>query len=214
MKLYHYIHCPFCIRVRMGLRILNLNYESIPLRYDDEKTPIDLTGIKMLPIIQKEGQTPQNESLDILKDLDKTNIFKWEHLKEFESEINILLNKIGNHVHNLAMPYWVWTPEFDEASRKYFEDKKSVKRGPFKELRKNKDKEIPKLNDVLINELLPNLNSGFYKNSNLTIIDIMIASHLWGMYCVCEYQFPAEIHKYLQKVGQLTRFRYHEDFEK
>lgn len=213
MKLYHYVHCPFCVRVRMGLGFLNLNYESHPLRYDDEKTPVSFTGKKMLPILQHDNGSYQNESLDIIKALDTKNTLNWDFLTKHQENLDNVLNEIGGHVHNLAMPYWVWTPEFDEKSRAYFEEKKSQKRGPFKELAKKKDELIPLLNNYLETKLLSQL-SPFYQSETLTIADIMIASHLWGMYCVNEYQFPAKVHAYLMKVKELTRFNYQADFWK
>ena len=61
MKLYHYVHCPFCVRVRMGLGYLGINFESIVLAYDDEKTPVKLTGKKMLPILVSDDGKAHNE---------------------------------------------------------------------------------------------------------------------------------------------------------
>ena len=71
MKLYHYVHCPFCVRVRMAAGFLNTSYESIVVPYDDEATPINLTGKKMLPIWVNDKRLAQNESLDIIKNLDQ-----------------------------------------------------------------------------------------------------------------------------------------------
>ena len=44
LKLYHYVHCPFCVRVRMILGFLQLPYQSIVLPYDDEVTPVSGYG--------------------------------------------------------------------------------------------------------------------------------------------------------------------------
>ena len=211
MKLYHYVHCPFCVRVRMGLNFLKLPFESVVTAYDDEITPVKLTGKKMLPIVVYDNGVAQNESLDILKDQDKNNALSWAKLKIHESELNTLLDKIGSNVHSLAMPYWIWTQEFNESSRHYFQTKKEIKRGPFKELVKNQKAYALKLDELLKLELLPQL-SPFYKGSQLTIMDIMVASHLWGMYIVPEYQFDPAIHSYLQSVKDITGFNYHEDY--
>lgn len=211
MKLYHYVHCPFCVRVRMGFGLLGINYTSRVTPYDDEQTPLKLTGKKMLPIVVYPDGLAQNESLDILKAQDPKDALHWSALEKYESVINPLLDKIGSPVHSLAMPYWIWTPEFNDRSREYFQLKKEIKRGPFKELVKNQKGYIQKLDLILKAEILPEL-APFYKSDKLTILDIMIASHLWGMYVVPEYQFDPAIHNYLQKVKELTRFNYHEDF--
>lgn len=211
MKLYHYVHCPFCIRVRLGLGLLRLPWESIVVAYNDEKTPVDLTGAKMLPILVDDQEKAQNESLDILKQLDVNNILNWSAYEASKEEIDSLLNAIGGPVHSLCMPYWIWTPEFNEESRAYFQKKKEVKRGPFKNLIHNKQKFIDELNILIEETIEPNLEP-FYKSSTLTVVDVMIAAHLWGMYIFPEYQFDPLIHQYLQEIKKASHFNYHEDF--
>ena len=213
MKLYHYVHCPYCIRVRMGFGLLGLNYQSIVLPYNDEKTPVRLTGVKMLPILEVSEGNVVNESLDILKKFDSLNILAWPLLENLTIEVETLISKIGDPVHSLCMPYWIWTPEFNTESRKYFQTKKEVKRGPFKNLIQNKEIYIKSLNEILSNELEGNLTP-FYKSSTLTIVDIMIAAHLWGMYIFPEFQFTPKMHRYLQSVKIQTHFDYHQDFWK
>jgi glutaredoxin 2 len=211
MQLLHYVHCPFCIRVRLGLGFLGINYESRVTNYDDEATPIKLTGVKMLPIIVDDNGVPKNESLEILKNYDSKNLLHWELLESDSQAIENLIKKIGDPVHSLCMPYWIWTPEFSPESRRYFQTKKEVKRGPFKNLIANKEHSIKKLETILSDELEPQL-SPFYKSDKLTILDIMIAAHLWGMYIFPEFQFTPKVHHYLQSIRHLTHFNYHEDF--
>ena len=211
MKLYHYVHCPFCIRVRMGFGLLGTKYESIVTPYNDEATPIKLTGKKMLPIIEYDDGTTQNESLDLIKAQDISLKLGWDQLADNLEILNPLLDKIGGYVHNLAMPYWIWTPEFDEDSRKYFQTKKEVKRGPFKILVQNQKSFIDPLTTLLEKELMTHLKP-FYKSDKLTIIDIMIAAHLWGMYVVPEFRFEEKMSDYLRSVKELTHFNYHEDY--
>ncbi len=211
MKLYHYVHCPFCVRVRLALGLLELDFESVVLPYDDESTPIKLMNKKMLPIFEWSSDKISNESLDIIKELDTDNLLKnegtqAEEFKEFES----LLNKLGSNVHSLCMPYWIWTPEFNEQSRSYFQNKKEIKRGPFKELIQNKEKYLaPLIHDLqrIEKDLAP-----FYKSESLTIYDICLASHLWGMYIFPEFQFTQKMHDYLQRVAYQCKFNYHKDF--
>lgn len=209
--LYHYVHCPFCVRVRMAFGYLNLKYESKVLPYDDETTPIKLTGKKMLPILAHENGA-MNESLNIIAFVDKSNELKVNEIVHSSSfkEIEDLLNRIGSPVHSLAMPYWIYTPEFTESSRTYFQKKKEEKRGPFSELVKNQKN--------FIDELIPSLKTieenlkPFYKSSAFSFQDILIASHLWGLYVVPEFQFTEKIHQYLQTIKQNCRFNYHQDF--
>jgi glutaredoxin 2 len=211
LTLYHYVHCPFCVRVRMGLGYMGLKYHSQVLPYDDEITPVKLAGKKMLPIMVIDGR-PMNESLEIIEKLDEKKLLK---VKEFSDgprsqSLNQLLDKLGKNVHNLAMPYWIYTQEFNESSRHYFQSKKELKRGPFKALVKKR----PIFEEELMRDLVDlakNLRP-FYESEEFGIWDIMLASHLWGLYIVPEFQFPPDLHTYLQKVKAICHFNYHEDF--
>ncbi len=209
MKLYHYVHCPFCVRVRLALGFIKQEFDSIVVPYHDERTPINLTGIKMLPIMEfSDGAI--NESLDIILKIDKHNQLKNEMYLNHKDEIEALLSKIGGDVHSLAMPYWIWTPEFNNESRKYFQSKKEIKRGPFSELVKNRNQFIENLNQTL--KAIESKLEPFYQSNELTILDIMIASHLWGLYIVPEFQFQTPIHNYLMRIKDLCQFDYHKDF--
>lgn len=210
MKLYHYVHCPFCIRVRMALGFLKLDYESIVLPYDDESTPIMLTGVKMLPILESKGKAV-NESLDIIKLLDRKNLLQTKDLlgSPIFNKIEALLQKLGSDIHSLAMPYWIYTPEFNQDSREYFQKKKEEKRGPFKTLVKNKETFLKSLAQNLI-ELENELQNDFILE-RFSVLDIMIASHLWGLYVVPEFQFSIKLNNYLQNIARLSSFNYHED---
>ena len=195
----------------MAFGLLNVNYESVVLPYDDEQTPIKLTGKKMLPIL-KHDKGILNESLDIINFLDKDNLLKTkEYLSSEEfKHVESLLEKIGKPVHSLAMPYWIFTPEFTPASRNYFQTKKEEKRGLFTNLVKRRDEFINEINTILLeieNDLKP-----FYKSETLTLFDLLLAAHLWGLYIVPEFQFPFKIHLYLQSVKKMCRFDYHSDF--
>jgi glutaredoxin 2 len=195
--LYHYVHCPFCLRVRMAFGLLRFSYRSQFLPYNDEKTPLSLTGKKMLPIVEFSDES-LNESLDIIKKVDTENILKLELINEARGE-------------NLAMPYWVYTQEFDNESRAYFLKKKEAKRGPFPKLMTKADGFLKEL-EPLLKEVEESLNPFLYNESDLTILDIMLASHLWGLYVVPEFQFSPKLHSYLQEVKKKCSFNYHEDY--
>jgi glutaredoxin 2 len=196
----------------MTLGFLGEKYLSKVLPYDDEKTPIDLTGTKMLPIWQRSDGTSMNESLDIIKELDRDNRIQKDFLNDAKKVewVEGWLNLLGSNVHNLAMPYWVWTPEFNENSRSYFENKKSKKRGPFNQLAQRRaefEEAIHKDLARLEGELDP-----WLLGKEFSLADIMLAAHIWGLYVVPEFRFSDKVHAYLQSVKRACRFDYHADF--
>jgi glutaredoxin 2 len=205
LELYHYVHCPYCIRVRMALGYLKLPWSSHVLPYNDEKTPLRLSGKKMLPIIVIDGKA-HNESLDIIALLDKSEKLKTNSW----GETDLILNELGQHVHNLGMPYWVWSPEFDQASRDYFIAKKSAKRGPFNELARRRNEFEAPLHSLL-EQIEPQL-SPYWNSTHLTVKDIALASHVWGLFAVPEFHFSQPWYDYLMKIKLECEFDYHRDF--
>lgn len=213
MKLYHYVHCPFCVRVRLALGFLNITHESVVVQYSDETTPLRLTGKKILPAFEFSPDDIINESLDIIKKLDTSNRLKNE-LIEKNGEFDALLDEIGKSVHSLCMPYWVWTPEFSPESREYFKNKKSEKRGAFHLLAQNKNLYLSQL-EITLQDLEERLkDKKYFTGSSISILDITLASHLWGMYIFPEFQFSSFFHEYLQRIKKECNFNYHEDFWK
>ena len=204
--LYHYVHCPYCVRVRMALGFLGLEYQSRVVPYDDQETPVKLTGVKMLPILSLNGK-PMNESLDIIRALDQDNKLQ-SHVDKSSAEN--FIKAINNPVHSLAMPYWIHTPEFTDSARLYFLKQKEAKRGPFKDLVKKAPHFIEELAPLL--KGLQERIHPYFESDRIRITDIMIAAHLWGLYVVPEFQFPEKIHDYLQRIKQDCRFNYHQDY--
>jgi glutaredoxin 2 len=211
ITLYHYVHCPFCVRVRIVLTYLNIEFNSVVLPYDDENTPLSLTGVKMLPILTK-GETSLNESLDIVNFLDPEDRINRSIFIRYEEETKELLKGIGSAVHALAMPYWIYSPEFDEASRAYFQNKKEQKRGPFNVLVKNKKQFENDLN-IIFEKLATCLNP-YYYSEVFSLSDILIYSHLVGIYVVPGFNLPQNIIRYMRRIEEISRFSYHEDFWK
>lgn len=213
--LYHYNHCPYCIRVRMAANHLEINYDTKLVRYDDEQTPMKLSGSKMLPIWVNENGNGINESLDIIALIDVENKFETKKTvtspewKSFEEK----LNKASNYIHSLAMPYFIYSKEFDEKSRIYFQRKKEEKRGPFEVLIKNRGLFEKELSEYL-EDFEKDIGDSYYKSESLRLFDIVLAAHMWGLYVVPEFQFTPKMHAYLQKVKKDCRFDYQSELWK
>jgi glutaredoxin 2 len=184
----------------------------VVLPYADEKTPLDLTGKKMLPILVKEDNTAMNESLDIIEYLDKGGVLKWqrEAMTQLEDDLNI----VTSVAHNLTMPHWIFTKEFDQESRDYFIEKKSQKRGPFKDLHHKREEFLIEVDRLLMEFETIHIRpkQSIENHQVLSLKDILIASHLWGLFIVPEFQFNKSMYNYLMRVKKLSHFDYHEDF--
>lgn len=215
IKLYHYIHCPFCLRVRMALGLLGIDYTSVPLSYADEVTPVKLCGAKMLPIVEFGEGDYVNESLDIIARLeefsDRSGILKLNLLEE-EAGISTLklLDDLSGPLHRLVMPHFIWSKEFDQESRDYFQNKKEKSRGSFNDLVQQRDIYTKELSPYL-EEIASNVvdGEGYYLSGEVGILDILLASHLWGLYIVPEFQFSPQLHSYLQRIKKQCHFDYH-----
>ncbi len=209
--LYHYVHCPFCIRIRMTCGFLPVDYKSVILSYDDEGTPVELTGKKMLPIWKDNGKI-LNESMDIISHIDGENILKVSRLLDNGAlgKVDQWLKDISDPLYKMAMPYFIYTPEFNESSREYFRNKKEASRGPFAKLVRRSE-ELGRELYVKLERLEEEIHPWFL-GEEFSLCDIFLASHLWGMYVVPEFQFSNKIHDYLQRVGAMCRFNYHEDY--
>ena len=194
----------------MALNYLNIPFESRVLSYDNEVLPIQLTGQKMLPIVDFSDREVMNESIDIIKVADKNGIL-FENINEsLISEMSDLISSVGSYLHPLAMPAWLNTLEFVGPSRDYFRLKKEKKRGPFVELVKNEGRFKKELIKFLEGMTIP---GEFIKGSKLSILDIMLASHLYGVYVLNDFSVPSNIHLYLQRVREICQFNYHEDYK-
>ncbi|MBT5094535.1 MAG: hypothetical protein HOM21_09850 [Halobacteriovoraceae bacterium] len=208
--LYHYVHCPYCIRVRMALGHLEVDYQSVVVPYHDEDLPNKLCGKKMLPIFEFPGGGHSNESLLIIERMDEKDRLNCDLLESHKSSLDHLTDRLGAQIHSLCMPYWAYTPEFNPQSRHYFQQKKEVKRGPFNKLIQNKQQYLDALAPLL--EETEKLLTPYYAGESLSILDIMLASHLWGLYIFPEFQFSDKLHSYLRTVKEECHFEYHQDF--
>ena len=195
----------------MALGFLGVSYTSAPLPYNDEETPVLLAGKKMLPIFEWDSGDRTNESLDIIARLDEKDALSQGLLQESAGEeLNQFLAQISAPKGKLFMPHVIWTIEFNDVSRQYFKQKKEARYGPFKELFKNQKMLMEEIKEPLEN--LGNKVGSFYQGEKLTILDIILASHLWGLYAVPEFQFTPTVHSYLQRVKEQCHFNYYQDF--
>lgn len=197
----------------MTASFLQINYQSQILNYADEVTPLKFTNQKMLPIIKKLDGSYMNESLEIMSYLDSTGTFNMSNLKQKESFqwVTTWIDTISKPLFNLLMPYYINSLEFNDQDKNYFQKKKEIKRGPFSELVKKREQYIKEIN-LQLNALLPKINPFFGESKELSALDIMITSHLWGLYLAYDYRVDDRLHDYLQLVTKTCHFNYDHDW--
>ena len=212
MELYHYLHCPYCIRIRLAWGYLGIKYKSIVLGYSDEATPMELTGKKMLPIARLNDGRLMNESIDIIVATDTNNQLAVKNFVGTERQIQVedLLNSFSKPLFGLAMPFYALSGEFSLQDRAYFIKKKSLSRGPFDALLLK--------GDTFRDELVPFLKKiegkvkHFFDSDHLRMEDILLVSHLWGLYMVPEFRFSEALNNYMQRTKDICKFQPWNDY--
>ncbi|MFZ7215389.1 glutaredoxin 2 [[Pasteurella] aerogenes] len=206
MKLYVYDHCPFCVRARMIFGLKNQSVELITLPYDDEKTPTDLVGKKVLPILIKEDDSAMPESLDIVHYVDA---FYGEKslLPTVRPEIEAWMKNVGSYYNNLLMPRFVRLGLGEYATQSavnYFVKKKSEHFGDFAELFAQSPQYLARLQQDL-RELAPLILHAESAGEQLSEEDILLFPMLRNLTCVKGVVFPENVLNYVQTMANLSR---------
>ncbi len=135
-RLYYYEHCPFCVRVLTLAGLANIDLQKEILLNDDEKTPIAMTGVKSLPILEYAPKQYMGESLDIIDYLCEQSGFQLDNNPAEIHAVGELLQNNRRFIFGLSMPRWVQMPFAEFATDKavaYFIEKKTQAIGDFDE---------------------------------------------------------------------------------
>lgn len=206
MKLYYYDHCPFCTRVRMLLGLRDIPYDAQVLANDDEKTPTDLIGKKMLPILIKKDGQAMGESLDILDYIDE--ISEGQLAQEVRPDIQDWVERVSQYSGHLTMPrsVKVGLEEFaDDSAVAYFIAKKTEWIGDFDESLRRSDEYINKLNADLkkLDALI--LSSEAANGSAFSMEDIHLFPLLRNLTVIKGVDWPGNVRAYLESMSKKTQ---------
>jgi glutaredoxin 2 len=221
MKLYHYEHCPFCVKARMIFGIKNVPFELIALQNDDEETPTKMIGKKMVPILQKDDGTYMPESMDIVAYVDSNFGDSKAVGQGGNAAIAKWLDDARSVVYKLAMPRWV-NSSFDEfrsqSAKDYFTTKKEASLGAsFKELFANSKEYIATANELLLQLdkiLLPSgklidFGKTEFVNGALSEDDIHLFATLRSFSIVEGLEFPSKVKKYVANLSSVSKVPLH-----
>lgn len=134
LTLYYYEHCPYCVRVLAAAGLLKIKLNHHVLLNDDEKTPTDLIGVKMVPILALSPEKAMGESLDIIDYLSEFSEVKIEKNQADIKKVELFLQAYRSLLHKLCMPRWVKMPLKEFATSEaiaYFVNKKTDIIGDF-----------------------------------------------------------------------------------
>ena len=207
MKLYIYDHCPYCIKARMIFGLKKVPVQLVVLLNDDEKTPLSMIEVKMVPILEQKKGMYLPESLDIIRHIDEQFgeplVSSWEE----DLQLSSWLEEGGFLSYQLAMPRWVHSnmEEFKtEAAKKYFTNKKEKMIGPFSEaledtkhLKKEMEAHLKKLEPLLQNKKQPLFYSG-----KLSVNDFHLFAFLQALTIVKDLSFPEKTASYMKEMSK------------
>ncbi len=204
-RLYYYEHCPFCIRVLALAGLANIDLNKEILQNDDEKTPIAMTGVKALPILEYSPQQYMGESLDIIDYLCKKFSIALEKNTDELNEVNQFLQDNRLLIYGLSIPRWVKMPfaEFaTDTAIGYFTKKKTQTIGDFGQAIDNTSVYSKELIAVL-EKHAPLFNKLVQKPNNLA--SIMLFSALFGVSCVKGFQWTKSSGNFMQTMAKLSK---------
>ncbi|MGJ5822985.1 glutaredoxin 2 [Serratia sp. H402Y] len=203
MKLFIYDHCPFCVKARMIFGLKHLPIRLVTLLNDDETTPFNLIGKKMVPILIKDDGEAMPESLDIVRYIDgldgkpvltgRTNPAIAEWLRRVDSyAAKLLLSRIAH-------------ADFEEfatdSARRYFIDKKQASIGDFAEHLANSADLIAEL-EADLQTLSPLIVSADAVNGELSEDDIHLFPLLRSLSIVAGVALPDNVEAYRNRMAQ------------
>lgn len=203
MKLYHFDHCPYCVRARMIFGLHNLPFEETILLNDDEVTPISLIGKKQVPILHKPDNTYMGESLDIVHFVDEY-VGRSRLDETIRPEIQTWYDTVKSYDNHLVMPrdIQLGLPEFaTQSAIDYFVAKKEAYIGSFQDNLNNTAMYVERLHQDLA-QLEEHLLSEEWANGTAASIeDILLFPMLRNLTMVREVVFPPKVVAYIRNMA-------------
>ena len=215
MKLYTYDHCPYCVRVRYALGLLNIDFEHEILLNDDEETPIGLIGSKMVPILIKDDGEAMGESMDIVAyadGLEGDRVF----VDPPEVEHGVLMEWIAAQsmsYRELLFPRWVEAPlpEFaTESAQAYFTRKKTDTIGDF-ELALDRTSQLKAAYEESLNQLSLIIQSADGVHGAISADDVDLFGRLRGITLIKDLLIPANVRSYIDRQAERGKVDLYDD---
>jgi len=211
MKLYVYDHCPYCVKARMIFGLKHVDSDLEFLLNDDEKTPIQMVGKKMVPILELDNKKCMPESMDIVHFIDAK--FGQNRIVNPTTSGRIIdwIDETGYDIYKLAMPRWIQVdlPEFrTRGAIQYFIKKKEKFLGSFEENFNNSEQYIKILNDKLV-ELESFIFCENSAEKKLSETDFHLFASLRSLSIVRGITFPNFVYQYMLNMSKMSKVPLH-----
>ncbi len=212
--LYQYLHCPYCVRADMVANYSGLAHKKVMLLNDDEKTCIDLVGVKMVPILQTENGDAMGESLDIVAKILAMAPQDKQLLPQSDAgSVTEYMGEYGSAINHLLYPrnIMIEQPEFDtQSARDYFQHKKEKMLGnSFDTSFENSDTYLEQVNGMLAG--MPTLTLPSTRGNQLSWDDVYIFPTLRNLTMVKGLAWPEAVLNYVVEVASLTNVHLYND---
>lgn len=205
--LYYYEHCPYCIRVLVFAKTMGVSLQKQVLLNDDEQTPVEMVGKKIVPILEKSPNVFMVESLDVIDYLiDKYDTEPLVANADHENQVNAFLKQHRLSIYGLCMPRWIQLPfkEFATTSAiDYFVHKKVQTIGDFSTALANTPSLAKTLTGALDadTELLVNLTA-----NPKSYAAIILFSGLYGVSSVKGFAWTSAASAFMQTMSEIADF--------
>ena len=186
----------------------NIPVKLVTLLNDDEETPINMIGEKMVPILETEPGIFMPESMDIVQFIDKQSSPTLIS-KEEDPALLEILNQARMPYYSLVMPRWIQS-EMEEfktpSSRKYFQNKKEKMIGPFSSaLEKTKELKKEILETLMkIENKITEINK-WYLGDQISFNDFQLFAFLRSLTIVKDLSFPPTLENYTKHCAEKSQ---------
>ena len=208
-QLFVYDHCPYCVKARMIFGFKGISFKMQILSNEDEKTPVSMIGVKMVPILKKEDGSFMGESLDIIRFVDRQKGKPAVSSYKEDKALSRWMEEGSRWNYSLAMPRWVQSSmeEFQtKNARRYFTAKKERFLGPFKEALANTKSLIQDMEEHLsqLESMMSQEKEGFFRGV-LTVNDFHLFAFLRSLTVVKGLNFPPKTASYLKILSKKSK---------
>ena len=213
MKLYVYEYCPFCIKARMIFPLKGLPFDMDVLLDDDFRTPTDLIGRKLLPILEKNDGSRMGESMDIVRYVNELPQAPVALTGKRRPGISEWCSAIEYTIYQLSMCRWSEMPvhEFSTPSAKAFYVRgKEAWVGPFDGLFKQTAEFIRDVHAALAT-LEPMIEAEDAVNGELSLDDFSVFPLLHQLSVVKGIQYPAKVDAYRRHMAERCHIPLYDD---